>query len=571
MEEIANDQRQWIERAKVAFIVLAGLLIYYPAFYGAWLWDDALYLTGNPLLHDPARLWKAWFAPGTFIEYYPIEQTVQWIQWQLWGDQTLGYHLTNLVLDIAGALLVWRLLAKFGLRLAWVGGLLFVLHPMNVSSVANISELKNTLSLPPFLLAMCAYVDFEKNGRPRDYLLALGFFLVAMLCKITMAPFPLVILLYAWWKRGRVDRRDLQRAAPFLVISLILSAMTWLAGIQYANLHPFHPAPMPDIGLLSRMALMGMTLSFYCGLFFWPVEPLQFYPRWAVDPPSFLQFLPWLAAAAVFILLWSKRRTWGRHVLLGLGFFLINLLPFSGIITISYMNYSWVMDHFLYLPMIGLIGLVVATLESVSAQIPVMGRRIGIVALSLAGLFLAVQSQDYAAAWTDAESLWTYTIERNPQAWLAHYNLGNDLRRQKKFDMAVDEYQAALAINPRFDWADNNLGMALEEMPNHRADAIAAFEEALQIRPHFPEARNNLANVLSQTREGLPDAIPEYEAVLKDQPDFVEAHYNLGLALAQTPGRRSEAIVQFQETLRLKPGFEPAKAALEKLHAPSLP
>ena len=127
-----------------------------------------MYLSQNPLLHDPARLWKAWFQPGSFIEYYPLEQTVQWVQWQLWGNDTFGYHLTNVCLHLLGAFLVWRLLSKFGLRLAWLGGLIFAIHPMMVESVAWISELKNTLSLPPFLLAMCAWIDYEERGRKQD-------------------------------------------------------------------------------------------------------------------------------------------------------------------------------------------------------------------------------------------------------------------------------------------------------------------------------------------------------------------------------------------------------------------
>jgi hypothetical protein len=79
-------------------------------------------------------------------------------------------------LHIVGALLVWRLLSKFGLRLAWLGGLIFAIHPVQVESVAWIAELKNTLSLPPFLLAMCAWIDYEERGKKRDYFLALGFF-----------------------------------------------------------------------------------------------------------------------------------------------------------------------------------------------------------------------------------------------------------------------------------------------------------------------------------------------------------------------------------------------------------
>jgi hypothetical protein len=137
---------------RALLIVAAGFWVFAPALRGDWLMDDDLYLTQNVLLHDPARLWKIWFAPGSLIEYYPIEASAQAVQWHLWHYDTLGYHLTNLILHLISALLVWRLLGKFGLRLAWLGGFLFVIHPAVVESVAWISELKNTLSLPFFLL-----------------------------------------------------------------------------------------------------------------------------------------------------------------------------------------------------------------------------------------------------------------------------------------------------------------------------------------------------------------------------------------------------------------------------------
>ena len=181
------DVATWLQAALIA---TATLWVFSPAFHGTWLMDDGLYVLENPLQHDPARLWKTWFVPGSFIEYYPMEETVRWAQWQLWGAEPLGYHLTNVGLQIVSALLVWRLLAKLGLRLAWIGGLIFAVHPVQVESVAWIAELKNLLSLTPFLLAMAAWIDFEERRDARDYWLALGLFLVAMLCKISAAPFP---------------------------------------------------------------------------------------------------------------------------------------------------------------------------------------------------------------------------------------------------------------------------------------------------------------------------------------------------------------------------------------------
>jgi hypothetical protein len=164
---------------RAVLIVSAAFWVFAPSLHGDWLMDDDFYVTQNALLNDPARLWKIWFAPGSLIEYYPIEATVQSIQWHFWRMDTLGYHLTSLILHIASALLVWRLLSKFGLRLAWLGGFLFAIHPVTVESVAWISELKNTLSLPFFLLSVCSWIAYSEHGRSRDYLLALGLFIVA--------------------------------------------------------------------------------------------------------------------------------------------------------------------------------------------------------------------------------------------------------------------------------------------------------------------------------------------------------------------------------------------------------
>ncbi len=307
---------------------------------------------------DPAGLWKIWSDPQCLLDYQPVKASVVWFQWRLWHDDPFGYHLTNVVLHLLGALLVWRLFDKLGLRLAWFGGLLFAVHPVTVESVAWISELKNTLSLPPFLLAMIFYLDYDAQGRRRDYYLALGLFIFAMLVKTTMALFPLVILLYAWWKRGRMGIRDLKTIVPFLFVSLVLGWVTLWFAHRNMSAGQFFVAG----GFLSRAACAGLILSFYFSVSFLPVGLLTIYPKWPVDPPSLVQFLPWVVILALFFWLWKKRHGWGRHALLGLGFFVINLAPFLGFNRAPYMHLTWVTNHILYLPLIGLIGLAVSGL-----------------------------------------------------------------------------------------------------------------------------------------------------------------------------------------------------------------
>ncbi len=358
---------------RALLIAAAVLWIFQPVFHGGWLWDDDTDIYDNTITRGDSGLWSIWFAPGTQIDYYPVKASVQWVQWHLFGMDTLGYHLTNIVLHFVGSLLVWRLLGKLGLRQAWIGGLIFAVHPVMIESVAWIAELKNTLSLPPFLLAMGAFVDYERNGRGRDYLQALAWFLVAMLCKTTMVMFPVVILLYFWWRRGCVSWKDLKVSVPFFAISLVLGLVTLFVGNWHAQIyHETDQGHSRDIalgGLFSRLGCAGAALAVYTWHFIWPVQLLPIYSLWQVDPPEPWQFVPLFVLAGLVGWFWTERKSWGRHLILGVGFYMLNLVPFVGFIPISYMRFSWVMDHFLYIPSIGLIGLLVAGWGQLQVQL----------------------------------------------------------------------------------------------------------------------------------------------------------------------------------------------------------
>jgi len=516
-------------------IVAAAFWVFAPALNGDWLMDDDMYVTQNVLLHDPARLWKIWFVPGSLIEYYPLEATAQAVQWHLWHMQTLGYHLTNLILHIISALLIWRLLEKFGLRLAWLGGFLFAIHPAVVESVAWISELKNTLSLPPLLLAMCAWIDYEERGKPRDYFLALGLFLVALLCKISVSLFPAVILLYVWWKRGRIGWRDLKAALPFFVLSFALVLVSTLAGYWYQEAH-LHQVPLPPLGnFATRLALAGWSISFYFWKCIWPVDMLPMYPKWPIDHLTFVSFLPWPILAGAIWLFWTKRKSWGRHALLGLGFFLINLAPFVGFIPVSYMQFTWVMDHFLYIPIIGLIGIAVATVESIDDVITAPLRPFLAGATAIVLTLLAWQSYSYAQIYIGPEKLWSYTLEQNPASWLAHNNLGNVFLETGRVPEAVAEYNTALQLKPSMTEAHNNLGFALEQS-GRTSEAIEHYELALKFDPHFALAHANLANALCRAGR-FQEAIEHYEQDLLVNPSDQNARTELAKlkAMPQAP------------------------------------
>jgi len=604
-------------------IAAATALVYAPALRGTWFWDDPAEIVENKALHTLAGLRDIWFAPDT-PDYYPLKTSLQWLQWHAWGDSVLGYHLTNIGLHLLGALLLWRVLGRLGVRLAWVGGLIFAIHPLAVESVAWISELKNVLSLPFMLLSFEAWIRFdEARSEPagkwsRPFTVSLLWFAASLLSKGSVVMLPAVLLLYCWWKRGRVTRGDALAAAPFFGLSLLLGIVT---------LHFQESVAMKGIvvvqgGLLSRLAVAGMAVAFYAGKFAWPADLLPIYPRWAADPPEFFQFLPWagIAAVAVFLVRWRAlsrpENRLPRDIAFGLGFFFINLLPVLGFIPMSYLRISWVADHFTYMPMIGLIGLAAAGIGtvldpghyfkqedregregsnnggtlSVLPGLPVQIRISIALLLTIAIGALGVESRGHAAIFRSEKDAWTYTLSRNPDAWLAHNNISNIYLNEGREADALAEIDAALRIKPDFAEAHNNRGNIL--LKNGRAEeARREFEAAMRFRPDYAEAINGLGNYYLKTERaaealalyrkayGLkPDytncldnegaaleklgrndeAIAVYRRVIGDMPGFAGAHYNLGIALANA-GRFPEAAAQYAEAVRLSPGLAEAE------------
>ena len=481
-------------------IVAAVFWIYWPVLNGDWLWDDDYLIQNNDLIHDSNGLWYAWFSPSNLIDYFPLTVSLEWLEWQIWPDNTLCYHLTNVILHLCSALLVWHLLAKLGLRLAWLGGLLFAIHPVMVESVAWMAELKNTLAMPFFLLSMCAWIDYDRRGKWEDYFLALGLFLVSMLCKTTMVMFPAVILLYAWWRRERITWSDLLKSAPFFVVSLVLS-LAVISSLRYGVGQEFIPLG----GFFSRMACAGLSISFYFSKCVLPIDLLPIYPQWNVNPPSLAQFFPWLVLAGVHCWLWTKgvkeHNTAARNFMFGVGFFLLNLAPFVGFRTISFMRFAWVMDHFLYLPIIGLIGLAVAALAQIEERLAPATRRYATCGLAVVMVILAVGSHRYAKIFTDSRTQWTYTIRHSPKAWPAYNNLGIVYFNAGRLTRAKIEYEQALMLNPNYPEAHNNLGLVLAQLGQIPA-AMDQFNQALKLCPTLVSARTNLTAVQSWPKAG---------------------------------------------------------------------
>jgi tetratricopeptide (TPR) repeat protein len=544
-----------------------GLWVFSPAWTGGWVWDD----TSEILRNDPIRSsWHAitgmWSAPAG-ADYFPLKESVQWVEWHIWGDSPVGYHLVSISLHLLSALLFWRLLVRIGAPFAWTAALFFTVHPMVVESVAWISELKNTLSLPLLLMSALAYVGFdESRGRPGGgwrgmYVLSLLAFLASLLAKSSGVMFPFVILIYGWYRRGRIAPQDMLASLPFAAMSGGVGAAT----IWFQEHRAIAGVMAPVGGLGARLAIGGHALVFYFtkAIFPWPIGPV--YPGWNVGGSFLADAWPWLAVAGSMAVLWECRNRWGRGPLLASGWFILNLLPVLGFIPMSFARLSPVSDHFAYIALLGLVAGMAGGLGSLSQGLNPKGSRmaLGGAAALILGV-IAWESRGLSANYSDDRAFWTFAIRQNPEAWAPRNNLGLIELGAGRFSEAAAQFEAVIGSGERQAEVYNNLGTTYTRLGRY-GEAAAQFEAALRLQPGYPVAEANLGNVLAQTRR-YDQAVVHYRRSLELKPDVADVHTRLGMAYALT-GHPGDAAAQFAEAIRLDPGAAEPRYRLATLLA----
>ena len=564
----------WLAAMPGLLLLLLVIVAYLPALRGQFIWDDNFHVTECLPLRSLAGLGRIWFEPGATQQFYPLTWTSFWIDYHLWGLQPFMYHAENILLHGINAILVWRILRRLNVPGAWLGAALFALHPVCVESVAWISERKNTLSGLFFLLAILAALEFwlprrdasTRKSAPAEasenifgpgkfYCFTLALFLCALGSKTVTASLPGVILLLVWWKRGRWVLKDWLLLAPFVVFGAAMSYIT--ANIEH---HFVMQAPNGgewNLTFPERFIIAGKALWFYLGKLVWPHPLIFMYPRWNLQPSQALSYMPLVAALALGVGLWFKRKSWGRPALAAAGYFAGVLLPALGFFNIFPFRYSFVADHFQYLAMIGPLALAAAGITLLLGRLKFKDVQYAIIGVILAGL--AVLSWLQTGVYRNMEVLWRDTLAKNTTCWMAHDNLGRYLTENQRFDEAEKQYRAAIEIRPNDHAAYYDLGLqaAIRDELN---DAIANFNKTLELAPSFAMANYQKANVYA--REGnLEEAIRDYNAALKAMPDLVMAHYNLATILARN-GNLDGAIEEYNRTLALQPNYAPAQIGI---------
>ncbi len=568
-------------------LFIATLIAYLPAWHAGFIWDDDDYVTNNPLLIAPDGLRRIWFSTDSPSQYFPLVYTIFRFEHALWGFNSTGYHCVNILLHATNALLVWQLLKRVGIPGAWLAAAIFALHPVNVESVAWVTELKSVLSLFFVLLSLLAWVEVVEQLKSRRwYGLALLFYLFALFSKTTACTLPVALLLIVWLKHKPISRHRLLQVIPFVVFGIGMGLLT----IWWERYHIGTQGKMFAMGLPERVLVASHAVWFYLGKLLWPANLIFSYPRWSINPADPFAY-GWLMAGIVLcVVIYLARKLIGRSVEIAALFYVATLSPMLGFVMLYTFHYTFVADHYQYVACLGPITLVAAGIVTGFQRLR-MGKRwlkplfCGILLMVL-GMLTFRQCKIYS----DIETLWQVTIERNPGSWMAHdnlgyaflkkgriieadaqfhlalkiwpddpeahYNLGITLLREGYADEAISQFMTALTLQPNYAEAENNLGDALLQK-GQADDAIAHYRKALQIKPGYAEAHYNLGIVLLQ-KEQVDEAISQFQKAASIQPNYTEAIYNLGFTLLQK-GQADEAIIQFKKALTIQPNLAEAR------------
>ena len=592
--------------AGTALIVVIVFLAYLSSISGDFILDDDVLLTENPLVKAPDGPYRFWCSTEA-MDYWPVTNTILWIEWRLWGMHSTGYHITNLILHVVESLLVWVVLRNLSIPGAFFAALIFAVHPVNVESVAWISSRKNLMAMLFFLPSILWYfmarmpraraetAAVRSHGGPWEreradtaavcshggpwervsmeipspvapchstlwYWLSLAAFTLAMLSKGSAAVLPVLLLLIAWWLRSTASvptpvsaktglstylRRDLLRTVPFFLIALALAAIN-----VWFQKHGTEVVGR-TAGFVERLLGAGGVVWFYLFKASLPFDLAFIYPRWNIEAGNPLWWLPLTAALFVTAVLWLYGKTWSRPILFAWGFFCAALVPVMGFIDVGFMQYSLVADHYQHIAIIGVIALASVGWSEWHRLMRIGARWTTAVAVLIVVSFTLLTYQQNGI-YRDDISLYKAALAKNPSCSIAHNNLGFALYNLGRPLEAIEYYGQALALDPKYAQAKNNLGVALVRI-GRLQDGIDQFEQVLRFKPNDRDAHDNLGSVLLDVGR-VGDSIYHCKQALLQKPNDPAAQYNLGNALIKT-GSLKEAIMHYEQALRANPDY----------------
>lgn len=524
--------------------------------------DDGIYVTDNVDVKNGITLRGILWA-FSIIEkrvntyWHPLTWLSHMLDCQLFGLDAGMHHLTNLILHIANAILLFYFLnlATGSIHRSALVAFIFAVHPVNVESVAWIAERKNVLSTFFCMLTMIFYVYYVKRPSIQKYLAALFLYFMGLLAKPMLVTLPFIFILLDYWPLERFDLKQsgllkkimnlTAEKIPFFILSACSVYITTVSLKLMTNINSTSSIPI-------KLRVENAIISYaaYIGKIIWPSKLAVYYPFPSSIPAwKMVVSLVVLIFITLFVLFLFGRL---RYLAVGWFWFTGTLVPVSGIIQ----DGLWpsMADRWAYIPYIGLF--IIITWGGYELLNRYRIKKIYTVFASLI-ILLALSAVTFVQVkyWQDSKSVYKHALEVGPANPVMLNNMGNALVKENKLADAVGYYQEALLLKPDYAKAHNNLASAFYKM-GRIDESVRYYAEALRYRPNFYEVHNNFGCVLMEHGKEK-EAMFHLREAIRLNPDYDEAHYNLGMLFFRKE-RMEQAAGHYMRAININPYYAQA-------------
>lgn len=546
----SSTRRLILASAAIALLVAA---VYWPITrYGFINYDDPDYVSDNRIIErgltGDGLKWAFGRLHGERTYWHPLTWVSHMLDCQIFGVNPGAHHAINLVFHIINSMLV--LLAFHQMTGAFwrsaIVAAIFALHPLQVQSVAWITERKNLLSTVFWLLATMSYVKYARSKNLACYAGSLALFALGLMSKPAVVTLPFVLLLLDFWPLDRIQPRERFRQlgklalekAPFFILSAASSWMTFAAHERIGMRQEIH-----GLSLLYRLQNAVVSYARYLKKIFLPNDLAIVYPHPGIWPAErVIAAAVLLAIITLIVVLQWKRR---RYLATGWFWFLGVLVPAIGIIQVGYQAMA---DRFAYVATIGVLIMLAWTaaeiLNAISAKRAVAATLIGATLV-----YLIIGTVSEVRHWKDSETLFTRALEVTSRNYVAHHNLAFALLEKGKKTEAETHAHKALAIYPKRPEPYLLLGL-INEAQGNQLSAISNFTRSLEFNPNDSLARKGLAMALLKNGQAAEAKLQFLK--LSDKRSDPAVHAYLG-QIFTAEKNHGAALEQYRQALPLAP------------------
>ncbi|MBA4368917.1 MAG: hypothetical protein C0403_14915 [Desulfobacterium sp.] len=585
MNNLFNNTQGYLLNARhsvwgVFALMIAIVTVYWQVWHFDFIrFDDPAYVLDTCLKTKNSNdrfMWIFRFHQGDGKYWQPLTLLSHIADCHFFGLESGLHHFTNLIFHLLNSILLFlflkQILTDFW-KSFWIA-LLFAIHPMNVESVAWISERKNLISSLFFFLTLLAYFSYVKKPNRLKYLVLIFVFMLGLLAKPMLITLPAILLLLDWWPFQRISFKkntrsikfttkldiSIQKPFSYLVlekIPLFLLSILSIFLTIYSVQGDQNLVSENQYSMKLRVANAITSIVLYIGKIFWPVNLAVFYPY-----PERIVYWKILIAILFLIFLtifFLRRFRSSPYLVFGWSWFLITLLPVLGIIQAGL--WPAMADRWVYIPAVGLFLIIIFTGEKIAVKLSLSRKTALIFALFFTGILMQI-SWHQVRYWQNNMSLWRQTLKATTRNYTAHNNMGCILMKDGQLDQAIHHFQKAMLIKPSGSEARMNLANTLSRQGMY-PEAIEHYKKLFQKHPGNALIFNNLGNAIFKTGR-VNEAIPYYIKAIQLEPNYADAYNNLGISLWRN-NRKSKALVMFQKALVINPDYEQAYDNLTRL------